>query len=244
MIRIVHPVSGSGFLPIPDPGSRGQKDTGSRIWIRNTGCKLLAVVFPKRCSEGWYGTSLQFLSVPQIWEEYHFIWKTTYIYIKIVIGLRCVRINVYPLIYLIITRLTANAEVATVLGSIPASSDTVESERRQMKQCWIQSICRKEKKCTITRSLWIINPGVCLAWILWPSYSLKYLQDIPTNACTSNKIYLFSVKKVVEPNWFCDTCCSPWTWPSASTSVRRREAAAWNSSPTVGMGLSPTVVVG
>jgi hypothetical protein len=37
--------------------------------------------------------------------------------------------------------LTANAEVATVLqGSILASSDTVESEGRQMKQCWIQSI--------------------------------------------------------------------------------------------------------
>jgi hypothetical protein len=32
-------------------------------------------------------------------------------------------------------RLTANAEVATVQGSIPASSDTVESEGR-MKQCW------------------------------------------------------------------------------------------------------------
>ncbi len=31
--------------------------------------------------------------------------------------------------------LTANAIVATVLGSIPASSDTVESEGRQMKQC-------------------------------------------------------------------------------------------------------------
>ncbi len=27
---------------------------------------------------------------------------------------------------------------ATVLGSIPASSDTVESEGRQMKQSWIQ----------------------------------------------------------------------------------------------------------
>ncbi len=26
------------FLPIPDPRSRGQKGTGSRIWIRNTGC--------------------------------------------------------------------------------------------------------------------------------------------------------------------------------------------------------------
>jgi hypothetical protein len=32
-------------------------------------------------------------------------------------------------------RLTASGEVATVLGSIPASSDTVGSEGRQMKQC-------------------------------------------------------------------------------------------------------------
>jgi hypothetical protein len=35
-------------------------------------------------------------------------------------------------------RLTANTEVATVLGSIPASSDTKESEGRQMKQCLIK----------------------------------------------------------------------------------------------------------
>ncbi len=31
-------------------------------------------------------------------------------------------------------RLTANAAIAIVLGSIPATSDTVESEGRQMKQ--------------------------------------------------------------------------------------------------------------
>ena len=31
-------------------------------------------------------------------------------------------------------RLTTNVEVATVLGSTPASSDKVESEGRQMKQ--------------------------------------------------------------------------------------------------------------
>jgi hypothetical protein len=34
MIQIVHPESRSWFLPIPDPGSRGLKGTGSRI--RNT----------------------------------------------------------------------------------------------------------------------------------------------------------------------------------------------------------------
>jgi hypothetical protein len=32
-------------------------------------------------------------------------------------------------------RLDVNAKVATVLGLIPASSDTVESEGRQIKQC-------------------------------------------------------------------------------------------------------------
>ncbi len=32
-------------------------------------------------------------------------------------------------------RLDVNAKVATVLGSIPASSDTRESEGRQIKQC-------------------------------------------------------------------------------------------------------------
>ncbi len=34
-----------------------------------------------------------------------------------------------------VDELTATAKVATVLGSIPASSDSVESEGRQMKQC-------------------------------------------------------------------------------------------------------------
>ncbi len=36
--------------------------------------------------------------------------------------------------------------VATVLGSILASSDTVESEGRQMKQCWKSYINRKESQ--------------------------------------------------------------------------------------------------
>ncbi len=40
MIRVVHPgsqIPDPDFLPIPDPGSRGQKGTGSQIRIRNTG---------------------------------------------------------------------------------------------------------------------------------------------------------------------------------------------------------------
>ncbi len=40
-------------------------------------------------------------------------------------------------------RLTALAEVAAVLGSIPASSDIVESEGRQIKQCWTKYIIKK-----------------------------------------------------------------------------------------------------
>ncbi len=32
-------------------------------------------------------------------------------------------------------RLAVNAKISTVLGSIPASSDTVEPDGRQMKQC-------------------------------------------------------------------------------------------------------------
>ncbi len=36
--------------------------------------------------------------------------------------------------------LTANAKVATVLGSIPASSDTVKSKGQQMKQCGIITV--------------------------------------------------------------------------------------------------------
>ncbi len=32
-------------------------------------------------------------------------------------------------------RLAVTVKVATVLGAIPASTDTVESEGRQMKQC-------------------------------------------------------------------------------------------------------------
>ncbi len=42
-------------------------------------------------------------------------------------------------------RLTVNAVVATALGSIPASSDTVETEGRQMKQCWISYIKKIQK---------------------------------------------------------------------------------------------------
>ncbi len=49
-------------------------------------------------------------------------------------------------------RLTANAKVAFVLGSIPASSDTVESEGWQMNQCWIKYGTQQNPR----KSLWTI----------------------------------------------------------------------------------------
>ncbi len=53
------------------------------------------------------------------------------------------------------------AEVPTVLGSIPASSDTVESEGRQMKQCWIQYIEKKKnpKKSPFEVLAWYFGSG-------------------------------------------------------------------------------------
>ncbi len=57
-------------------------------------------------------------------------------------------------------RLTANAEVSAVLGSIPASSDTVESERRQMKQCWMKYIFKNQ--CGSGSATLGLTPFYCL----------------------------------------------------------------------------------
>ncbi len=62
---------------------------------------------------------------------------------------------------LVIRASTANAEVATVLGSIRASSDTVKSEGRQMKQCWIQFIEKKNKKIPLLKNSYNYSCGLC-----------------------------------------------------------------------------------
>ncbi len=47
----------------------------------------------------------------------------------------------WDLAYIVVTASDCQCQgLATVLGSIPASSDTVKSEGRQMKQCWKQYI--------------------------------------------------------------------------------------------------------
>jgi hypothetical protein len=62
-----------------------------------------------------------------------------------------------------------NSRVATVLGLIPASSDKVESEGRQMKQCWIK--------------YWK-NPflGKLLKRKLWSSFSIPFYLTVPLNS--------------------------------------------------------------
>jgi hypothetical protein len=45
------PGSVSGFSPIPDPGSRGQKGTRSRIWIRNTSYYPFVLVWDVRAED-------------------------------------------------------------------------------------------------------------------------------------------------------------------------------------------------
>jgi hypothetical protein len=50
-------------------------------------------------------------------------------------------------------RLTANAKAATVLSSVPASSDTMELEGRQIKQCWIMYL--KSPKNPTFKQWWI-----------------------------------------------------------------------------------------
>ncbi len=70
-------------------------------------------------------------------------------------------------------RLAAITNVTTILGSIPASSDTVESEGQQLKQCWITYIKKPfsdfQKNVfpfTYTKSYWSRVCGWDLA-VLW-----------------------------------------------------------------------------
>ncbi len=80
-------------------------------------------------------------------------------------------------------RLTADAKVATVLGSIPAFSDTVESEGRQMKQCWIQDIEENKTK-----------KSSCYVWIRFmPSGPRSSTYSIPIHAVHHLDIYTVHV---------------------------------------------------
>jgi hypothetical protein len=59
------------------------------------------------------------------------------------------------------------SDSATVLGSIAASSDTVESEGRQMKQCWIQYKEEKNLKNPLFKNSTTFYLQV---WFCWQSF--------------------------------------------------------------------------
>jgi hypothetical protein len=59
-----------------------------------------------------------------------------------------------PTVHLL-ERLTANAKVATILFLIPASSDIVESEGRQTKQCWNKFL--KNLKRSLPLNVYVIS---------------------------------------------------------------------------------------
>jgi len=73
-----------------------------------------------------------------------------------------------------VDELTATAKVATVLGSIPASSDSVESEGRQMKQCWINYIKNPKNPpvSIIKNKKLLIKKKKYLAWNNYSVFSL------------------------------------------------------------------------
>ncbi len=74
MIRVVHPGSDPDILPIPDPGSRGQKGTRSRIRIHNTALSELFYKKTEQIKENTtidvtYGTGIQQL-FPFFWMDF------------------------------------------------------------------------------------------------------------------------------------------------------------------------------
>jgi hypothetical protein len=79
-------------------------------------------------------------------------------------------------------RLTANAVVATVLGSIPASSDTVKSKGRQMKQCWILYI--KNPKNSPFKVFSVLT-NVSSSWFIYVDPLLHCLANIKRLALLS-----------------------------------------------------------
>ena len=89
-------------------------------------------------------------------------------------------------------RLAANAEVATVLGSIPASSDTVESEGWLIKLCGIQYIEENPKNPPVKKNLCMACVPVPDSCRGVPFHLLIHEMDGPAAAhCPSGKSHRF-----------------------------------------------------
>ncbi len=118
--------------------------------------------------------------------------------------------------------MTANAKVATVLGSIPASSDTVESEGRQMKQCWKQYIVHLEipegtNRCWLHRVQH--STSICMVNFIWELtdyewrtryFAVAWLLLHPHPPATQREnILKGSLPGVFSTSWFCHESVSP-----------------------------------
>ncbi len=111
-------------------------------------------------------------------------------------------------------RLAANANFATVLGSSPASSDTVQSEGRQMKQCWITYIKKiKSQKSPFLMYCWaqfcLFNKNILPGW-----RTGRYCQKSPRpSLMTAFRLIPLSTRAIsldntfnLEEQWSCDGC--------------------------------------
>ncbi len=107
--------------------------------------------------------------------------------------------------------LAVNAKVATVLGSFPVSSDAVESEGRQMKQCWITYMkkWKTPNKSPFLKFCWFLLvraacPSFPLAGWLWWSLTDPTVLGKETNSKLINFYYraiLLPIWLVVEAKW-------------------------------------------
>ncbi len=79
-------------------------------------------------------------------------------------------------------RLTATAKVATVLSSIPASPVTLESEGRQMKQCWIKSV--KNLKNSPVNFFFLFLSGLVMRFFFDDFYSI-----VPGIICKQKRVH-------------------------------------------------------
>ena len=97
-------------------------------------------------------------------------------------------------------RLTANAEVATVLGLIQAASDTAESKGRQTKQSWIQYIEKKSKKIPLVKNKAKEPRTLSLRLLWWCLMSL--LMASPTIVWISTSSGTGPVQRKVTKYWY------------------------------------------
>jgi hypothetical protein len=122
---------GINFLPLSSPInlSISQRGRGvKRLALWTTDCSTAFYIFISRLNLRMRSSLTTF---------YIFISRLN-LRMRSSLVVRALTVHNLVNISFLLNKYAANAPVATVLGSIPASIGTVESEGRQMKQCWIK----------------------------------------------------------------------------------------------------------